>query len=219
MVNVLFLLIAYLLGSIPFSYLIGEMFRHQDLRKLGSGNLGATNAFREFGKPIGIAVSLLDVTKSGLLVFLMINTTWFDNLDLISPLYFGLASVIGHVYPVWFKFKGGKGVATSFGLLLAYDYRIAIVMVLVFFLTQIITRYVSVSSVTSAVVTLVLVIVRYFTLERSIPLIIVTACAVGIIIISHRSNFIRLKNGTERKVHWLNFLDKKIVKKKSEDNE
>lgn len=209
MENVIFLLLAYLLGSIPFSYLFGEIFKHQDLRKLGSGNLGATNAFREFGKPIGIAVSLLDVLKSGLLVFLMLNTDWFQNMDLINPLYFGLASVLGHVYPVWFKFKGGKGVATAFGLLLAFDYRIAIVMVLVFFATQIITRYVSVSSVTSAIATLLLVIVRFFTYERSFPLIIVTFLAVGIIVISHKANYVRLRNGTERKVKWLDWLDRK----------
>lgn len=211
----IWLIVAYFLGSIPFSYLFGKIFKHQDLRKLGSGNLGGTNAFRVFGKPIGMAVSILDVTKSGLLVFLMLHTSVFAGSELFPAMYYGLASVLGHVYPVWFKFKGGKGVATSFGLLLAYDWRLAIVMFIVFMGTQIITRYVSVSSCLAAVVMLFTVIIRYFTYQQDIHLIIVTFFAVVIILYSHRSNFKRLKAGTENRVKWLDPLDRWFSKKKT----
>ncbi|MGE0003680.1 MAG: glycerol-3-phosphate 1-O-acyltransferase PlsY [Candidatus Izemoplasmatales bacterium] len=209
MINVLFLLLAYLLGSIPFSYLFGEIFRHQDIRQFGSGNIGATNAFRVFGKVIGIPVMILDTLKSGTLVFLMLHTGWFDGMDLWNPLWFGLASVVGHCYPIWFKFKGGKGVATSFGLLLAYDWRIAMAIVVIFLIMEIATRYVSVSSVTSSIAMLLLVIVRYFTFDQDLNLILVTLGAVIIIIIRHQSNFKRLLAGKENRIKWLDFLDKK----------
>ncbi len=212
MLNILFLLLAYLLGSIPFSYLFGELFKHQDLRKLGSGNLGATNAFRVFGKAVGSLVMLFDVLKSGLLVFLILTYPTTFSFITIDPLYFGLASVIGHVYPVWFKFKGGKGVATSFGLLLAFDWKISLIMLIIFLVIQVITRYVSVSSVISAISILVLNIYLYLFSEpiyHNTHFVIVTFVAVMIIVFKHRSNYIRLKNGTENKVKWLNFLDKK----------
>ncbi|HOW38786.1 MAG TPA: glycerol-3-phosphate acyltransferase, partial [Bacillota bacterium] len=106
LVRWLFLVFAYLLGSIPFSFLYGKLFRGQDIRKLGSGNLGTTNAFRVFGKPIGFATLVSDTLKSGLLVFLMLHTPWFSGLDLFHPLVYGLASVVGHIFPVWFHFKG-----------------------------------------------------------------------------------------------------------------
>lgn len=213
MLNILFLLLAYLLGSIPFSYLFGELFKHQDLRKFGSGNLGATNAFRVFGKAVGSLVMVFDVVKSGLLVFLMIQYSDSFSFITINPLYFGLASVIGHVYPVWFKFKGGKGVATSFGLLLAFDWKIALIMAIIFFAIQIATRYVSVSSVLSAIAVFFLNVYLYFfsgnPLYHTIHLLIVTFVAVMIIVFKHRSNYERLKKGTENKVKWLDFLDKK----------
>ncbi|MGD9909371.1 MAG: glycerol-3-phosphate 1-O-acyltransferase PlsY [Candidatus Izemoplasmatales bacterium] len=213
MFNILFLFLAYLLGSIPFSYLFGELFKHQDLRKFGSGNLGATNAFRVFGKAVGSLVMVFDVVKSGLLVFLMIHYSETFSFITIDPLYFGLASVIGHVYPVWFKFKGGKGVATSFGLLLAFDWKIALIMALIFFAIQIATRYVSVSSVLSAVAVFFLNVYLYFfsgnPMYHTIHLLIVTFVAVMIIVFKHSSNYERLKKGTENKVKWLDFLDKK----------
>ncbi|MCK7488525.1 MAG: glycerol-3-phosphate acyltransferase [Bacillus subtilis] len=121
------------------------------MRKHGSGNLGGTNAIRVLGKPIGFSVAVLDVVKAGLLVFLILNTDWFDGIDLFHPLVYGFASVIGHVHPIWFKFKGGKGVATTLGLLMAYQPFFAIAMILLFFLVEYFTRIVSVSSTVAVI--------------------------------------------------------------------
>jgi len=212
MENTLLLLLAYLLGSIPFSFLIGEMVKGEDIRKYGSGNLGATNAFRVFGKIIGSTVLILDALKSGIIVFLMMNTSLFSSMTLISPLYFGLAAVIGHIFPVWFKFKGGKGVASSFGLLLAYDWRIALFMFIIFMVFEVTTRYVSVSSVSSALITWFVILIRFIFWKApgdDYSLLIVTTIVVGLIVYRHKANYKRLKNGTESKVKWLNFLDKK----------
>lgn len=212
MENTLLLLLAYLLGSIPFSFLIGEMVKGEDIRKYGSGNLGATNAFRVFGKVIGSTVLVLDALKSGIIVFLMMHTSLFSSMTLISPLYFGLAAVIGHIFPVWFKFKGGKGVASSFGLLLAYDWRIALFMLVTFMIFEITTRYVSVSSVSTALITWFVILIRFIfwpTPGDDYSLLIVTTIVVGLIVYRHKANYKRLKNGTEGKVKWLNFLDKK----------
>ncbi|HPJ23759.1 MAG TPA: glycerol-3-phosphate 1-O-acyltransferase PlsY, partial [Bacillota bacterium] len=146
MLKYVFVILAYILGSIPFSYILGRYFRHDDIRKHGSGNIGTTNAFRVFGKIIGISVLLLDTLKSGLLVFLLKNDIIFANVDMFNPLIYGFASVIGHIFPVWFKFKGGKGVACSFGLLLAYSPITAVALIPMFILITVLTRYISLAS-------------------------------------------------------------------------
>lgn len=213
MYNVLFIILAYLLGSIPFSYLLGILIKGQDIRKFGSGNLGATNAFRVFGKPIGMMVAILDTLKSGLLVFLIKDTTLFSSLDLLNPLVFGFASVVGHSFPIWFKFKGGKGVATSFGLILAYNPYIAVVMFVIFFLTEIITRYVSVASTVAAISMFLLAVTLNFAWKVDYYLVAITFLSVSLIIIRHQSNYKRLRMGTENKVKWLDPIDRFFQKK------
>lgn len=221
MVKVLFVLLAYLLGSIPFSYLLGKLIQGKDIRTLGSGNIGTTNAFRVLGKPIGIAVLLLDTFKSGILVLLMQHTSLFDSFDLFHPLIYGFASVLGHCYPVWFKFKGGKGVATSFGLLIAYNPWLGVMILPIFLFTEVITRHVSVASNVSAVTMLVLVVSLHFTYLADIWLVIITLLSVLLIIIRHQSNFERLRHGTENRVKVFDKLDayfdnRKNNKKKSQ---
>lgn len=203
----LFLLIAYLLGSVPFSYLYGKLFKGQDIRKLGSGNLGTTNAFRVFGKPIGFATLFSDTLKSGLLVFLIKYTSLFAGIALFHPLVYGVASVVGHIFPVWFRFKGGKGVAASFGLLLVYEPWIALSAVLVFLLTEYLTRYVSVSSTVGAAFTVLLVAVRNFFVPDW-PLLVATLVLVSLIVWRHRSNYKRLKAGTENRVKIFDGIDR-----------
>jgi len=207
----LFLLIAYLLGSIPFSFLYGKLFKGQDIRKLGSGNLGTTNAFRVFGKPIGFATLFSDTLKSGLLVFLIRYTGLFAGLDLFHPLVYGVASVVGHIFPVWFRFKGGKGVAASFGLLLVYEPWIAIAAVLVFLFTEYLTRYVSVSSTVAAGFTVLLVGVRMFFVPDW-ALLFATLVLVALIVWRHRSNYKRLKSGTENRVKIFDGIDRLLGK-------
>ncbi len=207
------IIVAYFLGSIPFSYLFGKVFKGIDLRKHGSGNLGGTNAFRVLGKPIGFAVSILDVLKSGLIVFLMLNTSLFSQGDYFHPLIYGFISVLGHVYPIWFRFKGGKGVATSFGLLIAYNPILAVALALVFFITEYLTRYVSVSSTVAISSAVLISIVIHIEYQQDLMLVIISALCAAIVIYAHRSNYRRLRLGTENRVKVFDKIDRFLEKR------
>ncbi len=207
----IFLLIAYILGSIPFSYLLGKFFKNEDIRKHGSGNTGTTNAFRVFGEIIGILVLILDSLKAGVLVFLITHTGTFDGIDLFHPMIYGFISIIGHMFPVWLKFNGGKGVASSFGLLLAYNYVIALVLLPVFLITLFVTRYVSVSSLMTSAMACVTVIVLYILSPDplyDIHLIVVTVLATALIFWRHKTNIKRLINREENRITFLDKLEK-----------
>ncbi len=210
-----FVVIAYLIGSIPFSYLLGEWFKKEDIRKMGSGNLGTTNAYRVFGKLIGTTVLLLDTLKSGLLVLLMKYTGIFDGIELFHPLVYGLASVLGHVFPIWFKFHGGKGVASSFGLLLAYDPIMAAVILPIFLFVEFLTRYVSVASTVAALSALLFAVLSYFFIEPDIYFPVITFLAVSLIIWRHLSNYKRLMNCCENRVGIFDWYDRLKEKRKA----
>jgi glycerol-3-phosphate acyltransferase PlsY len=208
------ILFAYLLGSIPFSYLYGKIFTGRDIRQFGSGNIGTTNAFRVFGKPIGFATLFSDTLKSGLLVFLMIDTDLFAGISLFHPLVYGLASVVGHIFPVWLKFKGGKGVAASFGLLFVYNVWIGLAAVAVFLISEYATRYVSVSSTIAVLFTLSFVTIRHFFFIPDLVLVLATLALVVLILWRHKANYLRLKNGTENRVKLFDKLDSLLKSKK-----
>ena len=214
----LFILIAYLLGSIPFSYILGKSVKHEDIRKYGSGNIGTTNAFRVFGKLIGVLVLILDTTKSGLMVYLIQYTDVFGDMDLFPALIYGFAAVLGHVFPVWFKFKGGKGVATAFGLLLVYSPVIALALLPIFIATEVITRYVSLASTGTTVVYLVVALTLYFTGYNpelyNLTYVIITSLATLLILIRHKSNFDRIRKGNENKVRIFDKIDEYFDQKK-----
>lgn len=198
--------LAYLLGSIPFSYLLGKWLKGVDLRKEGSGNLGGTNAIRVLGKPIGFTVALLDITKAGLLVVFVKYTNWFDALDPLHPLFYGFAAVIGHVHPVWFKFKGGKGVATTLGMLLPYSPWLALSMVVLFFVIEFFTKIVSVSSTISVIAAFLFSLAFHLSGMTDWELVIVTFLSSVVVVYAHRSNYDRLRKGTERKVVFMDPL-------------
>lgn len=214
MFRFILLILAYLFGSIPFSFLYGKIFTGKDIRQFGSGNIGTTNAFRVFGKPIGFATLFSDTLKSGLIVFLILNTNLFEGLELFHPLVYGLSSVLGHIFPVWFRFKGGKGVAASFGLLLVYNFWIGLAAVLVFLLTEYLSRYVSVSSTVAAAFTLLVVSIRHFFFVQDLWLVIITVALVVLIVWRHKANYIRLKNGTENRVKLFDKIDQLLHGKK-----
>ncbi|MFA5742120.1 MAG: glycerol-3-phosphate 1-O-acyltransferase PlsY [Candidatus Izemoplasmatales bacterium] len=203
----LLVILAYLLGSIPFSFLFGKLFLGKDIRKLGSGNIGTTNAFRCFGKPIGFATLISDTLKSGLIVFIMLNTNWLAGLDLFHPLVYGLAAVVGHIFPIWFMFKGGKGVAASFGLLLVYNFGIGLLAVAVFLIVEYFTRYVSVASTVGAIFTLLWVTIRHLWFVEDLWLVLITLALVILIIFRHQANYKRLRMGTESRVRLFDKLD------------
>ena len=200
MMNVIIILCAYLIGSIPSALWIGKIFYKTDIRKQGSGNLGATNTFRVLGKKAGIVVTLMDILKGTAAVLLPL-LTYFEG-STVHALILGVASVIGHMYPVFASFRGGKAVATSAGVLLGYSWPIFIVLVLTFLLTLKLTNIVSLTSMLASFVGLIYSIV-YWAVKGDFALFIVVAVLFTFIVYRHRENIKRIKNGTEPKVSWI----------------
>ncbi|MEQ2525271.1 glycerol-3-phosphate 1-O-acyltransferase PlsY [Bacillaceae bacterium CLA-AA-H227] len=196
MISIGIIILAYLLGSIPSGLIAGKA-RGIDIRQHGSGNLGATNTFRVLGVKAGIIVTLVDILKgtlATLLPFLLHQT------DETHALVAGLAAVVGHMFPIFASFKGGKAVATSGGVLLGYVPLMFLVIVVVFLISLYITKYVSFSSIIAAVTAFIYAIVFS---GGDIPLIIVATLLAGFVIYRHRANIVRIKNKTEPKIKWL----------------
>lgn len=190
------ILLAYLLGSIPSALWVGKLFYNTDIRTKGSGNLGATNTFRTLGKKAGIAVTLLDILKgtAATLIPLYIATD-------IHPLAFGVIAVIGHIYPVFAKFKGGKAVATSGGILLGYQWPLFVMAVAVLLIALKITKMVSLSSIILAVVAIIYTTI-YALITGDYLFMVVIYILAFFIIFRHRANISRIRAGTEPKINW-----------------
>lgn len=160
-----YFLLCYLLGSIPSGLIIGKSFRNVDIRDYGSGNLGGTNAIRVLGRKLGLVVTIMDMLKGGLSILFGMLLFYFDKTT-VDPIVFGIFAVIGHIFPVFARFKGGKAVATSGGILLFYNPIIFVISLAVFFIVLKLTKYVSVSSTCAAIFafinTLILGLVPYF---------------------------------------------------------
>lgn len=182
---------AYLLGSIPSGLWIGRKFFQIDIRQYGSGNLGATNSFRILGKKAGTIVLLMDLLKGSISVLLL------KQMDLhgISPLIIALFAVIGHTYPLFANFKGGKAVATFAGVILAYQPLLFLIGLGIFILTLAISKMVSFTSMLTISIGVLLSL--YF---QDIVLTIIALVADIFIIYRHRTNIQRILNGTELKV-------------------
>ena len=182
---------AYLLGSIPSGLWIGRKFFQIDIRQHGSGNLGATNSFRILGKKAGTIVLLMDLLKGSISVLLL------KQMDLhgISPLIIALFAVIGHTYPLFANFKGGKAVATFAGVILAYQPVLFLIGLGIFILTLAISKMVSFTSMLTISIGVLLSL--YF---QDIVLTIIALLADIFIIYRHRTNIQRILNGTEAKV-------------------
>ncbi|MFW6305971.1 MAG: glycerol-3-phosphate 1-O-acyltransferase PlsY [Bacillota bacterium] len=191
------LLISYLIGAIPFAYLITRLITGKDVRKHGSGNVGATNAARVMGFKYGILVAILDIAKGILAVIIARNL-----LTQGSPTYFLLISslfvIIGHNWSVFLNFSGGKGVATTFGVIISLFPLVFLYFLIIWILLVIITRYVSLASIVSAGVVPFLV---YFN-KGNIYEIIFTLIFALLIIFRHSSNIKRLLNGEESRMNW-----------------
>jgi acyl phosphate:glycerol-3-phosphate acyltransferase len=192
---------SYLLGSIPFGYLAGRL-RGIDIRQAGSGNVGATNAVRVLGKAYGYPVFALDFLKGFAAVTISMLMAPGRPPEWNSPDLFGVlaavSSVLGHSYSPWLKFKGGKGVATSAGALLALTPLATLVGVAIWIIVFCLTRYVSLASIIAAVVLpIVILMVDSQAQNKGRPLVYSSACVAAIIIWRHRSNLSRLIRGTE----------------------
>lgn len=197
---VLAFILAYLLGSIPTSVWIGKWFFKLDIRTHGSGNAGATNTIRVLGLKAGIPVLLFDVFKAWFAVHL---STWFtnplfsENQEVIYWIVLGGLAVLGHVFPLFAGFKGGKGVATLVGVVMAL-YPASFFVILVFFiLVMVATRIVSVSSICSSII-FPFVAIFVFN-ETRLPLVILAVAIALFVPYTHRENIKRLLNGTEKK--------------------
>lgn len=197
------LLLAYLLGSIPFGLLLTRAAGMGDIRKEGSGNIGATNVARVGGKKLGIAVLLLDMGKGalavGLIPLLMGNDAEcymeYIFLNFTAPALALYAVILGHVFPVWLKFRGGKGVATLFGGLLALHWPAGLAFALAWLLIYFTTRYVSLASILAAGAVVAYACFAYGVMMGAVlfaPLFL-------LILFTHRSNIKRLLNGTEHR--------------------
>ena len=197
---ILLILIAYLLGSIPSALWVGKLFYKIDIREHGSGNLGGTNTFRVLGKTAGLIVTTLDILK-GTVATLLPLLALFESVT-INPIIPGLISVIGHMYPVFARFKGGKAVATSGGVVLAYNWPIFVIVLATFFIVLKLTKMVSLTSMTVAVVGFLYSI--FFYIRTGDYALMIALGLFGIFIFyRHRANIARIKAGTEPKVKWL----------------
>ena len=192
---------SYVLGSIPFGYLAGRL-AGIDIRHAGSGNVGATNVVRILGKAYGYPVFALDFLKGFTAVKISILMApgpppeW--NSAVVFGIFAGMSSVLGHLYPPWLKFKGGKGVATSAGALLALAPLATFVGLLIWIIVFWLTRYVSLASVTAAaVLPIVLVLTGAHDQNNFKPLVYCSVCVAAVVIWRHRSNLSRLMRGTE----------------------
>src|SRR5678816_3479893 len=206
----LLILMAYCIGSIPTAIWISKAFFGIDIRDYGSGNAGATNTFRTLGSKWGTIVMIVDVLKGVVATSLYILlpyylTSEWDRTNFMVGL--GLAAVLGHIFPIWADFRGGKGVATLFGMIIAIQPLVAACCVGVFMLVLYLTRFVSLSSILSSVAFAVFIL---FIFNDDVTLYRIFSVAVALmVILTHQKNINRLLNGTESKVPILKYRDRR----------
>jgi acyl phosphate:glycerol-3-phosphate acyltransferase len=184
--------LAYLIGSVPFAFLVAKRWGTPDLRRTGSGNLGAANVLRASGVKAGVLVALLDVGKGAAGVLVASRLDGFAA----APAVAGLAAIVGHIYPVWLRFRGGKGVATACGVFTALAPGAVVPALAVFLISAWLTKYISVGSVLAS---LSLPPIAYV-LGTPMPIVIAAVAAAALIVFRHRSNLARIWLGTERRI-------------------
>ena len=209
------IILAYFIGSIPTAIIISKAFFNIDIREYGSGNMGATNTFRVLGPKFGTIVMIGDMLK-GIFAVSLYNllpyylTNELDRTNLMIGL--GLAAVIGHIYPIWADFRGGKGVATLFGMVLAIQPIVAINCVGVFLLVLYLTRYVSLSSILAGVALPICVLWIYN--EKEVFYRVFAVAVAALIVLTHQKNISRLLKGNEGRVPILKHRDRRKSRRK-----
>lgn len=205
---ILVLILSYFIGSFPTAIITGKLLKKIDIRDYGSGNAGATNVFRVLGWKAGIVVLIIDIFKGFVPVFWLINLIPDINLSLELRLYYqiliGLAAIAGHIWSIFANFRGGKGVGTAAGVFLGLQPYPVLICLLVFIAVVIRTRYVSLGSITSALLLSFILIVQKFILQADVPVVmLLLALLLSIlIIITHRENIHRLVHGQENKISF-----------------
>ena len=186
---ILVLIYSYFLGSIPFGLILTKVFLRKDIRKVGSGNIGTTNVLRTGKKSLAIATLIFDILKG--YVSVIITLKYFNDLVYFSA----LICFIGHIFPVWLKFKGGKGVATYLGIIFALSFKFGIIFGITWLLISFIFKYSSLSSMIGALIVFV-----YSMFLDNITLSIFLFITFIIILYTHRENIVRLKDSSETKI-------------------
>lgn len=193
MIKMALFLLSYLIGSISFSYLLTKILRNEDIREHGSGNAGATNTLRVLGKGPAIAVLLLDCLK-GILVVSVVS--WLTDSSVLAVIS-GLIAVIGHNYPVFYGFKGGKGVATAIGVFAAIAFIPSLLAGVIAIITIWVTRFVSLGSIVFLVLTPFIMLYKF---DLPLDAVLASFCLSIVSLWKHRENMVRLWRGNERKI-------------------
>ncbi|MDO4813603.1 MAG: glycerol-3-phosphate 1-O-acyltransferase PlsY [Gemella sp.] len=183
-------LVSYLIGSVPWALIIGKVFFGKDIRTMGSGNLGTTNTIRNLGKKAGFVVFFLDISKS--IISMFIANHYLGDINYLS--LFGAMAMIGHIFPIFAGFKGGKAVATASGIFMYLYPGLAVALMIIFFINLFLTGYVSLGSIIIATIGAIGVGIIGQGIDKYIMIIM---CL--LVIYMHKSNIVRLKNGTENR--------------------
>jgi len=194
--NLLILFFGYLFGSFPSGYLAGRIAKGIDIRSLGSGSTGATNVLRHIGKRAAITVFLLDVFKGVLSILLakyfLLNDSW--------QVAIGLSTLIGHIWPVWLNWKGGKAVATGLGVFLGLSWQVGLATLGIFIVMITLFRIVSLASVSAALALPLIMFLSFKTSNISLPFLVISLLAMTLVIWRHRENIVRLIKGKEPRI-------------------
>ena len=194
--NLLILVLGYLFGSFPSGYVAGKIVKGVDIRTLGSGSTGATNVLRQIGKRAAITVFLIDVFKGVLSIlvakYFLLNDSW--------QVAIGLSTLIGHIWPVWLNWKGGKAVATGLGVFLGLSWQVGIATLGIFILMISLFRIVSLASLVSALALPLIMFISFKNTSISVPFLIISLLAMVLVIWRHRENIVRLIKGKEPKI-------------------
>lgn len=200
-------ILSYLLGSLNFGVILSNTVKKEDVRDIGSGNAGTTNMMRTYGKTLGMLTIAGDILKVMVAIWIAFKIMDVEELkvtldnasdypQVVLKSFAGLFAVLGHIFPCFFKFKGGKGVATSGGMVIMIDWRIALILLIIFALTILITKYVSLGSILMAVFYPVFIGIFY----KDIILVLIATVFTIIVVVAHRENVKRLINHTENKI-------------------
>jgi len=191
--NLFFIVIFYLVGSVPFALLIPKVFGHGDIRNIGSGNVGATNVLRTGNKFLAFLVLCLDVLK-GLFPFILLNL-YSENIGLFQTIFLCHFAILGHIFPIWLRFKGGKGVATYIGFLFGINLTLGLFFLIIWLAIALVSKYSSLSSLIATTIAPI-----YFILQNDNYIAIFLIYLLAVIVIKHHENIKRLLNRTENKI-------------------
>jgi glycerol-3-phosphate acyltransferase PlsY len=209
---------AYLIGSIPSALIISKRYFGIDIRDYGSGNMGATNTFRTLGSKYGAIVMAMDIMKGVLASSLYELLPYYSGNEVARTnliIGLGMAAVLGHLFPIFARFRGGKGVATLFGMVLALQPVVALACVGVFLLVLFLTRYVSLSSILAAV--MLPISVLWIWNEHEVMYRIFTLLVAGLVIFTHQKNIGRLLRGVESRMPILKHRDRRKARRRGEE--